>query len=78
MYAIRVQRGVPMPHIKPRGCGGRRTPLYPWDDMQVGDSFLFPDRIGRAAYAAAIQASKNGRTFKALRIEDGFRCWRVA
>lgn len=77
-YKIRIQRNVPMPNVKPRGKGGAKTPKYPWQEMNVGESFLFPTEIGRASYAAAIQASKGGRKFKVFRTGDGFRCWRVA
>lgn len=78
-YQIRIQKRVPIPVVKPRGPGGRRPPRYPWDKMEVGDSFLFPPEIGRASYAAAIQASRMnpGKTFVAYKTDEGFRCWRT-
>jgi hypothetical protein len=78
LFAVRVQKNIPMPMVTPRGFGGTAKPKYPWRTMDVGDSFLFPERIGRAGYAAALQASKyTGRLFKVCRMDDGYRCWRV-
>ena len=79
MSAIRVQKNVPLPVIKPRGLNGTNKAIYPWRDMEIGDSFLFPARLGRGAHAAAAQASTYlGKTFKVCKTDDGFRCWRTA
>jgi hypothetical protein len=73
-----IQKNIPMPVTKPRGKNGRRTEIYPWRQMQVGDSFLFPERIGRGAYAAAKARSNSGaEKFEVRKTEAGFRCWRV-
>lgn len=74
---IRVQKGVPMPAIRPRGRKGTKYARYPWKQMEIGDSFLFPNEIGRACHAMVIAASKAGRKFKAAKTDDGYRCWRV-
>lgn len=74
---ISVQKGVPMPVVKPRGRRGTKYPIYPWKQMEVGDSFLFPNGVGRTSHAIVIGASKNGRKFKAVKTDDGYRCWRV-
>lgn len=77
-FEIRVQRGIPIPRIKPRGLKGTKPPKYPWSEMRLGDSFLFPTGVGRAGHTAAIQASKGDRKFKTAKVDDGYRCWRVA
>lgn len=77
-YKIRIQRGILMPEVKPRGLKGASPPIYPWREMKVGDSFLFPDRIGRMSHAAAIRASVEGRKYRVAKTDEGYRCWRVA
>lgn len=74
---LRVQKGIPIPVVKPRGGGAGRKPVYPWREMVIGDSFLFPESVGRAAYAAAIGASRGDKRFVVRSVEQGFRCWRV-
>ncbi len=80
MIGVRVQKGVPIPSAKPRGKSGRRTPTYPWDTMNIGDSFVFPLSIGRSGYAAALQAGRSRDKRFVVRKMDGgsYRCWRVA
>lgn len=56
---------------------GRRPAKYPFNEMQVGESFLFDISLGRNAYSYALQASKNGKRFKAHKTAQGWRCWRV-
>ena len=75
--AIRISKGVPMPFVKPRGRNGTKPAKYPWREMKVGDSFLFPVCVGRAGHTAALQASVDGRKFKVCKMDDGYRCWRV-
>lgn len=78
-FAIRVQKNIPMPVIKPRGLAGTNKAKYPWLTMAIGDSFLFPASLGRASHAAVIQASKStSRKFKVCKTDDGYRCWRIA
>lgn len=75
---IRVQRGIPIPACRPRGLNGTREPIYPWAKMRVGDSFLFPEHIGRAAHSAASNESRKGeRKFVARKTDAGYRCWRI-
>lgn len=83
--AIKVDKGIP----RPRGAGRRGGTKYPWEDMQVGDSFAVPLR-GRPASAvqAGLTSSKSGAQKKyghkyvtSVVDEDGVRVvrvWRVA
>jgi hypothetical protein len=76
---IRIEKGIPIPPVKTRGKEGRTSPKYPWRDMKVNDSFLFPAHVARGAFAAAALAEKyTGYRFVVRRMEDGYRCWRVA
>lgn len=73
---IRIQKGIPMPKVNPRGMAGTKHPVYPWHKMDVGDSFVFPG--GRTAHTACVMASRKGKLFKACKIPEGYyRVWRV-
>ena len=80
--SIRVQKGVPLPKLikQPPRRPNRGNKIYPWLEMAVGDSFLFPENTSRqAAYSNAAQASKRGvAKFTSRKIDDRFRCWRYA
>ena len=75
----KIDKGITMPR-PPRGH------LYPWHDMEPGDSFLLPcepaerERVGnRARNAGASFAKKRGLDWKfSIRsVEGGMRIWRV-
>jgi hypothetical protein len=76
---IRVRKGVPIP-------GGGKNNRYPWDEMQVGDSFLFPRDFTPSRAASTIAArhhKSNGGRFQHRKIMSGsdkgrIGCWRVA
>jgi hypothetical protein len=76
---ISIQKGVPIPAVKPRGREGSSPAKYPWRKMSVGDSFLFPSPITRQAFAAASLAEKfTGYRFVVRKTDEGYRCWRIA
>ena len=51
--------------------------IYPWKDMKIGDSFLFPKR-NNSNYGLAKKASKKHNCEFIVRItENGMRCWRI-
>lgn len=61
----------------------RRKTCYPWEGMQVGDSFLVPGpgtaeqqgKIGNAAYS---RSNQDGRKYTTRCVEGGVRVWRTA
>lgn len=67
---MKIDRGIPIPPA--RRC------LYPWREMEVGDSFLMPG----APRQVANQISKAGRyyqrKFSYRKTAEGIRVWRVA
>jgi hypothetical protein len=75
---IRIQKNVPLPSTKSRGRNGGRPFKYPWSQMEVGDSFLVPDGVGRAAHTLVMSASSLARRFVARKTDEGYRCWRVS
>lgn len=71
-HAIKIDKGIPLP---PRG--GRQR--YPWQEMEVGDSFFVEGASVRSLSAAAAQVGRrSGRKFSLRTVEGGVRCWRVA
>lgn len=75
---IKIEKGVPL----------RRTSSanakYPFRQMEVGDSFLFPAGFSDAHYYGMARQFTNSfmiggerKIFKARKTDDGFRCWRV-
>jgi len=71
MFAI--EKGIPIPG------GSKLAPKYPFDKLDVNDSFFVPGArratVGAAAYHFA---NKNGRKFTVRLVDDGVRVWRIA
>lgn len=68
---VKIENGIPLSRD--------RYNKYPWHQMNVGDSFLFPQNIKSAnTYSVASNASKNGKQFLTRSTPDGYRCWRVS
>lgn len=66
-----------------RGRGGR-TSVYPFMEMEVGDSYFVEGATstdGLRPYKSALQYARragDGRKFSARKVEGGVRIWRVA
>lgn len=77
-----VEKGVPIP--APVGVG--RPRLYPWDEMQVGDSFAIPLNglsvgvVRARLVASAANAQRRIPGFRIITAVDAvaIRAWRVA
>ena len=74
MSEYKIESGIPIP-------GGRRqahNKKYPWNELDVGQSFFVP---GVAANNFASQASRAGKTygrrFVVRSMDGGIRVWRV-
>lgn len=78
-----VESGVPLPE-SPHARG--RQPIYPWRDLNVGESFFVPCKEGegprilirRITPTAYKAGRKLGKTFTSRSMPDGVRVWRVA
>ena len=70
---IKIEKRIPLP---PKY---QERSVYPWRQMRVGDSFLFPR--GRKLEIARRQAQVAGRATKrqfiVRKTPKGIRCWRV-
>jgi cytochrome c5 len=73
---VKIDHNVPMPDEARRGW---RTRKYPWQDLAVGDSFVFPHNLAQArALAHNISRRLSPRRFRAARTADGvIHIWRV-
>ena len=67
-------------HVPAPGAASGRPRKYPWLELEVGQSFLFPQFITSGGAAAAMSyASKTyGLKFTVRKTPEGYRCWRIA
>lgn len=72
---VRIDKNIPVAQKKTSG----RMRLYPWHEMQVGDSFLFPKGIKPGScYRCSYTASRTyGKKFVTRKTDEGYRCWRM-
>lgn len=88
MQNFKIEKSVKMPSI---GATKQRSVIYPFADMEVGDSFFVPVknssdiRESRRVYAsirydASIYRKRNFRNFSVSvrTVEGGYRVWRVS
>lgn len=68
---VKIEKGVPAPRYR-----GRYK--YPWEVLEVGDSFLVGEGLyGTVMAGAQYQGKKLGKRFVVRKVEDGVRVWRV-
>lgn len=70
---ITAEPGIEIPKRQSKG-------IYPWLDMNVGDSFVFPYNLNTAYTMASNAGKKHGRKFtvRSSPLEGGeIRIWRV-
>ena len=75
--SIPIDKGIPVAKI---AYGLNREFKYPWRDMEIGDSFLFPtgSNYWTAAVSVRDQTQRLGKTFSFRSTAEGLRCWRIA
>lgn len=77
MYEIDKGVEIPAPH----GVATRR--VYPFREMEIGDSFLVPgdgdkrQLQARIGSAASYYGKRNNKRFVTRSVEGGVRVWRV-
>ncbi len=68
---IKVEKNIPIPPF-------RKTLKYPFEGMEVGDSFFVTDvKRNNLAITARKYGSKTGKKFLVRDVKGGVRCWRV-
>ena len=89
MIDIVIDKGIPIPPIASKG--GRRTGkrrLYPWADMEVGDSFAVPAdgkmdarkksmTLLTIAHSPVSTLARRNWRFTARSFDDHVRIWRI-
>lgn len=69
-----IEKGVPIP---PKGGG--RPIVYPFAEMDVGDSVLITNKTQAHASATSNKVGgRLGRKFTTRKVEGGIRVWRVS
>ena len=79
---ITIEKGVPLPAAQEFITKSR----YPWDLMEVGDSFLVPTEEGKTprqlmqkiSPSVSRRASRTGTKYTLRIVEGGVRVWRLA
>lgn len=69
MSKIRIDKGIPMPR------------KFPFEEMEVGDSFVVPPDTHRTTVSIAAKrfGDKHGMKFATRTMPDRtLRCWRIA
>jgi hypothetical protein len=83
---FKIEKGIPLPDKQ--GSRRGRSSIYPFAQMEIGDSFLYSDVYSRKLQARACNAARNwrlhspiedakDRVFATRRIDDAIRMWRV-
>ena len=69
--SYKIDKNVPMPGVGSLG-------IYPWDKMEVGDSFLVKGKNAASVRTVVWFAGKqHGRKFSTRTVDDGVRVWRI-
>lgn len=73
---LKIDYDVPIPSDG-RHTGSRRS-LYPFDDMEVGDSFFRKGPYDRMqANILGCASRRKPKKFTTRRVTGGIRCWRI-
>lgn len=75
--SIKIDKDVPLLKSNQTGSATRK---YPFNEMEVGHSFLInggldPEKVRQAAYGFG---KVHGLKFAVRKTPEGLRCWRVA
>ena len=73
---IQIDKGIAIPVFGRRG----RTSQYPWEAMEVGDSFFVRNRTAANFRSTCEKASVRHKPKKFIcrDVEGGVRAWRIA
>ena len=69
---MQIEKNIPLP--------GDKLPhaKYPWDEMEVGDSFFANAEPSSLRSCARYQAGKKGHRYTIRKEGEGTRVWRTA
>ncbi len=75
-----IEKGIPLAG----GGGGGRNSVYPFAEMEPGDSFFVPHRTAKSLGSVVTARNRrgkkdgSGKRFSARTVDGGVRVWRVA
>lgn len=72
-----IEKNIPCPQ---KGSGRPAGKIYPFSEMEVGDSFACPPNIKENSVAAAAhrENKKSGNKFVTRKVDGIIRCWRIS
>lgn len=71
---FKIEKGVPLPPKRSRG-----KTMYPFGQMEVGDSFAIPHKKFASAYKSLQNVPDYKGWFASRKLDDGtVRFWRIA
>lgn len=74
MSEFTIEKGIPVP--KQVGAGRRNK--YPFDAMEVGDSFFIKDtKVKTISRTCGHHGKRLGRKFASRTVDGGVRVWRT-
>lgn len=68
---MKIEKNIPIPT---KASAGRKS-MFPWEDMQVGDSFFVSEH--KSPPSAPSRVRKEGMKFTSRSVDGGFRVWRT-
>lgn len=71
---VRIERNIPIPPATPK----KKKTVYPWDDIDIGESFVHKGESKDVRTQASICARRYGKRFVVRKIKKGCRVWRVS
>lgn len=65
---MKIEKGIPHPRSR-----------FPFQEMEVGDSFLIPQEVPRMTVCVAAHrfGKDKGLKFSVRMTPEGYRCWRI-
>jgi hypothetical protein len=74
----KIEKGIPLPPPA-NGRPQSKPNSYPWDDMEVGDSFFVhdPQKVNSVKVSAHNMNSRSKRKFTTRILDGGIRVWRI-
>jgi hypothetical protein len=72
---IDIDKDIPIPSK----ATGNKLRKYPWDELEIGDSFLFPAEYGIKACSTRMHAAahRSRKKYTSRTTPEGVRCWRI-
>ena len=70
---ITIEKGIEIPNQK--WARIKRKPKYPFQEMEMGDSFFVKNDAARAS--AHNFAKENKVAFTSRKVDGGYRIWRI-